>query len=61
MRKSLLFDFIKSYCNKPVDELKDPIGDSSGDEIYNSDTENIYENKLFSEKTYILASKILAV
>ena len=29
-------------CNKPVDEHKDPIGDSSGDEMHNSDTKNMY-------------------
>ena len=47
MRKYLLFEFIKSYCNKPVEELRDPNGDSSGDEMYNSDTKHMYENELF--------------
>ena len=37
-----LFEFVQSYFNKPVDELKDPIGDSSGDEMYNSDTKTTY-------------------
>ena len=45
------FQLIQSHCIKPVDELKDPIGDSSGDEMYNSDTTNMYEYKLFSVTT----------
>ena len=40
MRKLLVFEIIESYRTKPVDELKDPIGDSSGDELHNSDTKN---------------------
>ena len=42
---------IQSYYNKPVDELKDPNGDSSGDEMFNLDTKNMYENELFSNTT----------
>ena len=61
MRKLWKFWLIQLSCNKPSEELKDPFGDSSGDEMYNSDTKNMYENKLFIIKPYILVSKILAV
>ena len=61
MRTFLLFEFIQSYCNKPVDELKDPIGDSSGDEMYNSDTKICIKISYSVLQPYILVSKILAL
>jgi hypothetical protein len=61
MRKCLLFEFIKSYCNEPVDEFKDPIGDSSGDEMHNSDTKICIRINYSVLQPYILVSKILAV
>ena len=62
MRKRWEYCNFRSSSNKPVDELKDPIGESSGDEMYNSDTKTTYMRREFQEIIpYILVSKTLAV
>ena len=51
MKKCWEFWLFQSYCIKPVDELKDPTGDCSGDEMYNSHTKNIDENGVLGDNT----------
>ena len=46
------------HCYKPVDELKDPVGDSSGDGIDKTDTKEIKLIESFKIQTHILVLMI---